>query len=90
MFQNDVWMVAGRPTMTTAAAAVMKKGGLKAFFRGIAPRAASNGVNSAVFFAFFEALRKAIKDREADRVSRTEALAAVEAAAPSGRRGKRG
>lgn len=76
--------------MTSAAAAVMKEGGFRAFFRGIAPRAASNGVNSAVFFAFFEALRKAIKEREAERVARAEAIAAVEVAAPSGRRGRRG
>jgi Mitochondrial carrier protein len=71
--------------MTSAAMAVARDGGLRAFFRGVAPRAASNGVNSAVFFAFFEALRKAIKEREAERVARAESLAAVERAAPSGR-----
>lgn len=83
-------VIAGSPTMRTAAAAVMKEGGFRAFFRGVAPRAASNGVNSAVFFAFFEALRKAIKEREAERVARIETLAAVEATAPSGRRNRRG
>jgi solute carrier family 25 S-adenosylmethionine transporter 26 len=32
--------------------------GLRAFFRGVGPRALSNGINSAVFFCFFEAIRR--------------------------------
>ena len=32
------------------------QGGPKALFRGVGPRALSNGVNSAVFFMFFEVL----------------------------------
>lgn len=30
------------------------QGGPRAMFRGVGPRALSNGVNSAVFFMFFE------------------------------------
>jgi solute carrier family 25 S-adenosylmethionine transporter 26 len=41
----------------SAVRAVYANGGGKAFFRGIGPRALSNGINSAVFFCFFEALR---------------------------------
>ena len=33
---------------------------------GVGPRALSNGINSAVFFCFFEALRGAIKRRQAE------------------------
>lgn len=35
------------------------------FCRGVAPRALSNGINSAVFFCFFEALRGSFKRRKA-------------------------
>ena len=42
---------------SSAAQAVYSDGGAKAFLRGIGPRALSNGINSAVFFCFFEALR---------------------------------
>lgn len=48
-----------RPTIVTAAAGIMKEGkGLKPFFRGVGPRALSNGLNSAIFFCFFEAIRQ--------------------------------
>ena len=33
--------------------------------RGVGPRALSNGINSAVFFCFFEALRSTFKQRKA-------------------------
>jgi hypothetical protein len=33
--------------------------------RGVGPRALSNGINSAVFFCFFEALRGSFKKRKA-------------------------
>eukprot|EP00951_Prasinocladus_malaysianus_P043010 scaffold531429_cov43-Prasinocladus_malaysianus.AAC.1 len=46
-----------RPTMMTAAREVYAQGGLRAFGRGLGPRALSNGINSAVFFCFFEAIR---------------------------------
>jgi solute carrier family 25 S-adenosylmethionine transporter 26 len=40
--------------------------GVSAFFAGVGPRALSNGLNSAVFFCFFEAIRKFLieKDRK--------------------------
>ena len=47
-----------RPTITSASKIIMQQGaGLKPFFAGVGPRALSNGLNSAVFFCFFEALR---------------------------------
>jgi solute carrier family 25 (mitochondrial S-adenosylmethionine transporter), member 26 len=79
---NMMCAAAGRPTMTSAARAVFADGGARAFFRGIGPRAASNGVNSAVFFAFFEAIRKALAEKEREKAVRREVLAAVEAAVP--------
>ena len=54
---NMMCSAALRPTMFTAASAVYVNGGAPAFFRGIGARALSNGINSAVFFCFFEALR---------------------------------
>ena len=36
-----------------------------AMCRGVGPRALSNGINSAVFFCFFEALRGSFKKRKA-------------------------
>jgi solute carrier family 25 S-adenosylmethionine transporter 26 len=48
-----------RPTLLGAARSVLAEGeGAKAFFRGVGPRALSNGLNSAVFFCFFEAIRR--------------------------------
>jgi solute carrier family 25 S-adenosylmethionine transporter 26 len=35
--------------------------GAKAFFTGVGPRALSNGLNSAVFFCFFEIIRAAVQ-----------------------------
>ena len=47
-----------RPTISSASKLVMQQGaGIKPFFAGVGPRALSNGLNSAVFFCFFEALR---------------------------------
>ncbi|GBF94675.1 mitochondrial carrier protein [Raphidocelis subcapitata] len=48
---------ASRPTMAGAAAAVLANGGPGAFFAGVGARALSNGINSAVFFCAFEAIR---------------------------------
>lgn len=48
-----------RPTLTASVQAVMSEGGgIKPFFRGVGPRALSNGLNSAIFFMFFEAIRR--------------------------------
>lgn len=55
-----------RPTIATAARTIMAEGdGLRAFFRGVGPRALSNGINSAVFFCFFEAIRRVSVDTQA-------------------------
>jgi len=44
---------ASRPTLQGAFRAVVAEGnGIKPFFRGVGPRALSNGLNSAIFFAF--------------------------------------
>ncbi len=51
---NMMCSAASRPSMMAATRMVYSQGGMSAFFRGIGPRALSNGINSAVFFAFFE------------------------------------
>ncbi len=38
--------------------------GVKVFFRGVGPRALSNGLNSAIFFCFFEAFRHALLKKQ--------------------------
>ena len=48
---------ARRPTMAGALASALERGGPRALFAGVGPRALSNGLNSAVFFCFFEAIR---------------------------------
>ena len=45
------------PTMAGALASALERGGARALFAGVGPRALSNGLNSAVFFCFFEAIR---------------------------------
>lgn len=54
---NMMCNASARPTMLSAARSVHAQGGMAAFARGIGPRALSNGINSAVFFCFFEAIR---------------------------------
>ncbi|KAI8469511.1 MAG: mitochondrial carrier domain-containing protein [Monoraphidium minutum] len=54
---------ASRPTMAGAAAGVLAAGGPGAFFAGVGARAVSNGINSAVFFCAFEALRGTLQRR---------------------------
>lgn len=50
-----------RPTLIGAAKSVTREGkGIKPFFRGVGPRALSNGLNSAIFFCFFEAIRQVL------------------------------
>ena len=52
-------LASSRPTLIGAAKGVLAEGGgFQAFFRGVGPRALSNGINSAVFFCFFEAIRR--------------------------------
>jgi hypothetical protein len=52
---------ASRPTMLGAAGQVLAAGGPGAFFTGVGARALSNGINSAVFFCAFEAIRGAFQ-----------------------------
>ena len=73
---NMMCTAATRPTMMSAARAVYLEGGARSFLRGIGPRAASNGVNSAVFFCFFEAIRGHIAERKA--LAEQEAAAVME------------
>eukprot|EP01023_Acetabularia_acetabulum_P042119 TRINITY_DN413_c0_g2_i1.p1 TRINITY_DN413_c0_g2~~TRINITY_DN413_c0_g2_i1.p1 ORF type:complete len:351 (-),score=82.27 TRINITY_DN413_c0_g2_i1:1042-2094(-) len=54
---------ASQPTMMATAKTVFARGGVRAFFDGVTPRAVSNGINSAVFFCFFEAIRAFLKEQ---------------------------
>eukprot|EP00879_Flechtneria_rotunda_P001067 GHRR01001206.1.p1 GENE.GHRR01001206.1~~GHRR01001206.1.p1 ORF type:complete len:585 (+),score=212.30 GHRR01001206.1:753-2507(+) len=54
---------ASRPSMMSAARDVLATAGPKGFLTGIGARALSNGINSAVFFCFFEAIRSAMQAR---------------------------
>ena len=76
---NMMCAAASRPTMASAARAVMAQGGHSAFFRGVGARALSNGINSAVFFCFFESLRSGLAARAAKK--RAAGLAAGAGAA---------
>eukprot|EP01024_Parvocaulis_polyphysoides_P054035 TRINITY_DN5435_c0_g1_i12.p1 TRINITY_DN5435_c0_g1~~TRINITY_DN5435_c0_g1_i12.p1 ORF type:complete len:368 (+),score=64.35 TRINITY_DN5435_c0_g1_i12:1078-2181(+) len=60
---NMMCSAASRPTMIATAKTVFKRGGARAFFEGVTPRAVSNGINSAVFFCFFEAIRAFLKEQ---------------------------
>lgn len=60
---NMMCAAANRPNMITSASAVLRQDGLGGFFKGVGPRAASNGINSAIFFCFFEALRTVISQK---------------------------
>ncbi|EIE24932.1 mitochondrial carrier [Coccomyxa subellipsoidea C-169] len=62
---NMMCTAASRPTMASSARTILAQGGPSHFFRGVGPRALSNGINSAVFFCFFEALRSTFKQRKA-------------------------
>ena len=54
-----------RPSITSAAKKIMSEGkGLGPFFRGVGPRALSNGLNSAIFFCFFEAIRQVLTNKQ--------------------------
>ncbi|KAI3432262.1 hypothetical protein D9Q98_003822 [Chlorella vulgaris] len=58
-----------RPTIVSAARGIMREGqGLRPFFRGVGPRALSNGLNSAIFFCFFEAIRQVLIRKEQERL----------------------
>merc|ERR1711990_724575 len=64
-------VAAARPSFGGAIVGVWKdapsgliKGKLPMYFTGVGPRAFSNGINSAIFFMFFEAMRAGLKRRE--------------------------
>lgn len=67
---NMMCSAASRPTMREAARAALARGGGRpsALFTGVGPRALSNGINSAVFFAFFSVLRGALAKAKAAKV----------------------
>ncbi|KIZ00039.1 Putative carrier protein PET8 [Monoraphidium neglectum] len=74
-----------RPTFAAAVRGVAAEGqGARAFFRGVGPRALSNGLNSAVFFCFFEAIRRVLLQRQAEAAA-AAAAAAGGAAAGAGK-----
>lgn len=72
---NMMCTAASRPTMLSAGRAVLAQGGPKYFFRGVGARALSNGINSAVFFCFFEALRASFA-RQKEQARRRAIVAA--------------
>lgn len=62
---------AQKPSFASAIVGVWKdapkgvlKGKIPMYFTGVGPRAFSNGINSAIFFMFFEAMRAGLKRRE--------------------------
>lgn len=66
-----------RPTVFSAARDVYRTSGAKGYFVGIGPRSLSNGINSAVFFCFYEALRQVMKEIS-ERKKREAAMIAVQ------------
>ena len=77
------------PTMAGALASALERGGPRALFAGVGPRALSNGLNSAVFFCFFEAIRGGLV-AAGERRKETEGKAAAAAAAAEKARAKAG
>lgn len=76
---------ASRPSLASALRGVLAAAGPAGLFAGVGPRALSNGLNSAVFFCFFEAIRGTLREVV---VEREAAAAARLPAAPRGRRAK--
>ena len=87
-----------RPSFAGAIAGVWRDsppgmGRAKTFFTGVGPRAFSNGINSAIFFCFFEQLRVVFKQQDEKRALLREARereAMAVAVDESGRRGRGG
>eukprot|EP01024_Parvocaulis_polyphysoides_P049639 TRINITY_DN4824_c0_g1_i4.p2 TRINITY_DN4824_c0_g1~~TRINITY_DN4824_c0_g1_i4.p2 ORF type:complete len:367 (+),score=46.23 TRINITY_DN4824_c0_g1_i4:227-1327(+) len=65
---------ASKPSMISVARKIYQNGGLKAFLNGLGPRAISNGVNSAVFFCFFEAIRSFIQQQQIQQQQKQQQL----------------
>ncbi|KAF5833754.1 mitochondrial carrier domain-containing protein [Dunaliella salina] len=63
-----------RPTFVKAVRSLLAENlGWQGFFRGFGPRTISNGLNSAVFFCFFEAIRRELISKQAHESSLQEA-----------------
>lgn len=58
---NMMCTAASRPSMMVTARNVYASSGIRGMFAGVGPRAVSNGINSAVFFCFFESFRAMIQ-----------------------------
>ncbi|GIM03575.1 hypothetical protein Vretimale_8315 [Volvox reticuliferus] len=69
-----------RPTVLQAARGILAEcSGPGSFFRGVGPRALSNGLNSAIFYMWFELLRAKIREVLDNRQQRQQQLAAGQA-----------
>ncbi|GIL55112.1 hypothetical protein Vafri_10726 [Volvox africanus] len=69
-----------RPTVLQAARGILAEcPGPGSFFRGVGPRALSNGLNSAIFYMWFELLRSKIREALDNRQQRQQQLAAGQA-----------
>ena len=67
---------ASRPTLSGAFLSVVAEGrGVAPFFSGVGPRALSNGLNSAVFFCFYEVFRAKLQEMAAARAAPRRAKA---------------
>lgn len=65
------------PTVLGAVRSLVSEGeGLRSFFRGLAPRVISNGLNTGIFFCFFEAIRKILVEGAANGANEQSLLAA--------------
>uniref|UniRef100_A0A7S3VT48 Mitochondrial carrier protein n=1 Tax=Dunaliella tertiolecta TaxID=3047 RepID=A0A7S3VT48_DUNTE len=63
-----------RPTFIKAVRSLLAENlGWRGFFRGFGPRTISNGLNSAVFFCFFEAIRRELTSKQAHQTSLQQA-----------------
>lgn len=65
-----------RPTIGQAVGEMLRERSLRAWFRGVGPRAVSNGMNSAVFFCIFEIMRNFMMKRNEEAKAR-EAVAVM-------------
>lgn len=83
---NMMCTAASRPSMRGASAMVFAQGGFPAFFRGVGTRALSNGINSAVFFAWFSVLSRELKAKSEAWAAEDAAEAAAGAAEADARR----
>ena len=74
---NMMCSAATRPSVAQACRQVWAQGlGPRAFFTGVGARSLSNGVNTAVFFAFFEAIKAAMERGEEKKRRRLQDAAA--------------